>query len=87
MPKGIVIGILAAVCLMIGCTGNKAQMLQLLEDLEATNRAGKELLNDSLAEALVAYFDRHGSSNERMRSRYGRNGVWNHFARTIAPFE
>ena len=44
MPKGIVIGILAAVCLMIGCTGNKAQMLD--------------------------YFDRHGSSNERMRSRY-----------------
>ena len=33
MPKGIVIGILAAVCLMIGCTGNKAQMLQLLEEL------------------------------------------------------
>ena len=70
MPKGIVIGILAAVCLMIGCTGNKAQMLQLLEELEATNRAGKELLNDSLAEELVDYFDRHGSSNERMRSRY-----------------
>ena len=70
MPKGIVIGILAAVCLMIGCTGNKAQMLQLLEELEATNRAGKELLNDSLAEELVDYFDRHGSNNERMRSRY-----------------
>ena len=70
MPKGIVIGILAAVCLMIGCTGNKAQMLQLLEELEATNRAGKELLNDSLAEELVDYFDRHGLSNERMRSRY-----------------
>ena len=70
MPKGIVIGIVAAVCLMMSCTGNKAQMLQQLEELEATNRAGKELLNDSLAEALVDYFDRHGSSNERMRSRY-----------------
>ena len=70
MQKSIVIAIIAAVCLMVGCTGNKAQMLQLLEELEATNRAGKELLNDSLAEALVAYFDRHGSSNERMRSRY-----------------
>ncbi len=41
-----------------------------MEELEATNRAGKELLNDSLAEELVDYFDRHGSSNERMRSRY-----------------
>ena len=70
MQKGIVIGILAAVCLIMGCTGNKAQMLQLLEELEATNRAGKELLNDSLAEELVDYFERHGSSNERMRSRY-----------------
>ena len=70
MQKGIVIGIVAAACLMIGCTGNKAQMLQLLEELEATNRAGKQLLNDSLAEELVDYFDRHGSSNERMRSRY-----------------
>lgn len=70
MPKGIVIGIVAAVCLMMSCTGNKAQMLQQLEELEATNRAGKELLNDSLAEELVDYFDRHGSSNERMRSRY-----------------
>ncbi len=70
MPKGKVIGIVAAVCLMMSCTGNKAQMLQQLEELEATNRAGKELLNDSLAEELVDYFERHGSSNERMRSRY-----------------
>lgn len=70
MPKGIVIGIVAAVCLMMSCTGNKAQMLQQLEELEATNRAGEQLLNDSLAEELVDYFDRHGSSNERMRSRY-----------------
>ena len=70
MQKGIVIGIVAAACLMIGCTGNKAQMLQQLEELEATNRAGEQLLNDSLAEELVDYFERHGSSNERMRSRY-----------------
>ncbi len=70
MQKGIVIGIVAAACLMIGCTGNKAQMLQLVEELEATNRAGEQLLNDSLAEELVDYFERHGSSNERMRSRY-----------------
>ena len=28
------------------------------------------MLNDSLAESLVNYFDRHGDSNERMRSRY-----------------
>ena len=28
------------------------------------------MLNDSLAEDLVSYFDRHGDANERMRSRY-----------------
>jgi tetratricopeptide (TPR) repeat protein len=38
--------------------------------LEQHNRAGEQLLNDSLAEALVAYFDKHGDANERMRSRY-----------------
>jgi hypothetical protein len=26
--------------------------------------------NDSLAEALVAYFDRHGNANERNRNCY-----------------
>jgi hypothetical protein len=28
------------------------------------------MLNDSLAESLVDYFDRHGDANERMRARY-----------------
>ena len=28
------------------------------------------MLNDTLAEALVAYFDRHGNANERMRAKY-----------------
>ncbi len=55
---------------LLNSAGTCLLPLQLLEELEATNRAGKELLNDSLAEELVDYFDRHGSSNERMRSRY-----------------
>ena len=58
-----------AVCILIGCDNGKQQRLQL-EQLEQHNRAGEQLLNDSLAEALVAYFDKHGDSNERMRSRY-----------------
>lgn len=28
------------------------------------------MLNDTLAEALVAYFDRRGNANERMRAKY-----------------
>ena len=62
--------LIIGVTLLTGCTGNKSQMLQQLEQLEAMNRAGESLLNDSLAEDIVDYFDRHGSSNERMRSRY-----------------
>jgi len=56
--------------LQIGCSGDKAQMLQQLEALEQQNRSGEPILNDSLAEDLVSYFDRHGDANQRMRSRY-----------------
>lgn len=53
----------------MGCENGTQQRLQL-EELEQRNRAGEQLLNDSLAEDLVEYFDRHGDANERMRSRY-----------------
>ena len=62
--------IVGAVVLLAGCSGDKAKMLQQLEQLEQQNRSGEAMLNDSLAESLVNYFDRHGDSNERMRSRY-----------------
>lgn len=57
------------VCVLMGCENGTQQRLQL-EELEQRNRAGEQLLNDSLAEALVEYFDKHGDANERMRSRY-----------------
>ena len=59
-----------ALLLLTGCSGDKEQMLQQLEGLEQQNRSGQPMLNDSLAESLVNYFDRHGDANERMRSRY-----------------
>ena len=59
-----------ALAILTGCSGDKAQRLQLLEQLEQQNRSGEAMLNDSLAEELVTYFDRHGDANERMRSRY-----------------
>ncbi len=69
--KLIGIIILGALLLFqIGCSGDKAQRLQQLEQLEHQNRSGEPMLNDSLAEDLVSYFDRHGDANERMRSRY-----------------
>ena len=62
--------VLGAMVLLTGCNGDKAQMLWQLEQLEQQNRSGQPMLNDSLAESLVNYFDRHGDANERMRSRY-----------------
>ena len=56
--------------LMASCGGNAEQMRQQLEALEQQNRSGEQMLNDSLAESLVDYFDRHGSANERMRAKY-----------------
>ena len=40
------------------------------EELERQNRADSVMTNDSLAEHLVKYFDRHGTPNERMRAHY-----------------
>ena len=62
--------VVGAVMLLAGCSGDKAKMLQQLEQLEQQNRSGEAMLNDSLAESLVNYFDRYGDANERMRSRY-----------------
>lgn len=42
---------------------------QLIE-LEEANRSDNVMCNDSLAEALVEYFDKHGTANERMRAYY-----------------
>lgn len=55
---------------MTGCSNGGNLKYQQLEQLEAKNRAGNLLLNDSLAESLVNYFDRYGNDNERMRTRY-----------------
>ena len=72
MRKGLLLChlCLCVLLLMMGCTGDGVQMRQQLEELEQQNRAGEKLLNDSLAEELVEYFDRHGDANERMRAKY-----------------
>ena len=56
-------------CQLIGCGGGEEQRRQLAE-LEEQNHSGQPMQNDSLAEALVAYFDRHSNANERMRAKY-----------------
>lgn len=59
----------AVACQLIGC-GSGVEQRQQLAELEEQNHSGQPMLNDTLAEALVAYFDRHGSANERMRAKY-----------------
>ena len=59
-----------ALVLLMGCARDGAQMREQLSALEERNSSGEPMENDSLAEALADYFDRHGSANERMRAKY-----------------
>ena len=59
----------AVACQLIGCGSGEEQRRQLAE-LEEQNHSGQPMLNDTLVETLVAYFDRHGNANERMRAKY-----------------
>ena len=56
--------------LLTACGESHEQMIRQLEEQERMNRADSVMQNDSLAEHLVRYFDRHGDSNERMRAHY-----------------
>ena len=57
--------------LLAACTdGDGPWMRQQLEELEDMNLADSVMTNDTLAERLVEYFDRHGTPNERMRAHY-----------------
>ena len=61
---------LCILCLIVGCKGDGAQMRQQLEELEQRNSNGEKLLDDSLAESLVTYFDNHGDDSEQMRAKF-----------------
>ena len=56
--------------LLAACGEDHEQMLRQLTELERMNRADSVMQNDTLAEHLVRYFDRHGDANERMRAHY-----------------
>ena len=62
--------LLLLVAVLAACSGDGSQMRAQLEELERQNRADSVMTNDSLAEQLVKYFDRHGTPNERMRAHY-----------------
>ncbi len=57
--------------LLAACTsGDRQQRLAQLEELERQNVADSLMTNDSLAQALADFFDRHGTPNERLRAHY-----------------
>ena len=105
-PRSIVIGIVAAVCLMIGCTdGRYGKVLSQIDTLienhpdsallrldsirnqkeswpkslrmrydlleaKARNKAFLPFTSDSIAKDFTAYYDSHGTANERMLAHY-----------------
>ena len=62
--------LLLLLLLLAACGESHEQMVLQLEELERQNRADSVMRNDSLALRLADYFDRHGSSNERLRAHY-----------------
>ena len=50
--------------------GRYERMQQQLAALQAMNKADSVLTDDSLAQALADYFDRHGTPNEQMEAHY-----------------
>lgn len=105
-PRSIIIGIVAAVCLMIGCTDGRygkvlsqidtlienhpdsallrldsirnqkeswSKSLRMRYDLleaKARNKAFIPFTSDSIAKDFTAYYDSHGTANERMLAHY-----------------
>ena len=66
--------------LLAACDGGRRQQMEAdLERLQAWNVADSMLTNDSLAQSLVDYFDRHGTPNERLLAHFDQdytiNGV------------
>ena len=57
--------------LLAACSsGRYEHMRQQLAALQAMNQADSVLTDDSLAQALTDYFDRHGTPNEQMEAHY-----------------
>ena len=57
--------------LLIACSGGSYEYMQHeLAALQAMNQADSILTDDSLAQALADYFDRHGTPNEQMEAHY-----------------
>ena len=71
IPARWVLGFAIPLLLLTACdAGRHERMQQELATLQAMNQADSVLTNDSLAQALADYFDRHGTPNEQMEAHY-----------------
>jgi len=71
IPSLRILGFAIPFLLLLSCQpGRHERMRQELAALQAMNQADSLLTNDSLAQALADWFDRHGTPNEQMEAHY-----------------
>ena len=72
MMRSAVYAVLLPLLLLLSAcySGRHQQMLALLDEADSLNRAYAQLPSDTLLLEATAYFDRHGSANERLRAHY-----------------
>ena len=76
MHRSVFLSVLLALCLAIlsltSCDGGarRASMLAVLDEADSLNRNFIPMTNDSALQEAVAFFDSHGTANERMRAHY-----------------
>ena len=60
----------ALLFLLVGCTGQRARMEQVIREAKEQNQNYVPFTTDSLLRQAVAYYDRHGTANERLLAHY-----------------
>ena len=70
MKFNAVFWICCIIFLITGCDSNGEHLRSQLAELELRNRTDELMTNDTLAEALVDYFDKNGTPNECLRANY-----------------
>ena len=71
IPALRILGFAIPFLLLLSCQPGRHECMQReLAALQAMNQADSLLTNDSLAQALADWFDRHGTPNEQMEAHY-----------------
>ena len=69
--KSITLTAILTLLLLASCTGRKETLYrEALAEARRQNLAYEPVTGDSLLRCAVDYFDRHGTANDRLLSRY-----------------